>query len=169
MKNKFVFVLLQIIFSLVGIGMLIAGYLAAPGSLTDDGFPLNKFFYLMGAFFIIWPIVLFGTINFFTKRAAKNIEQLRANGIKGRTRILNMDQTGVRINHVPQVKMQLDIKTDMGERFQAGYKKCLPQMYYSLIKPDAEFTVYIDPNNRNKLFVDFDEAWAKAVNSDPGW
>src|SRR6478672_9789946 len=114
MKNKFVFVLLQIIFRGVGAGMLIAGFMAAPGALTDDGFALNKFFYIMGAFFIVWPIVLFGTINFFIKRAAQNIEQLKAKGIKGTTRILGMDQTGVRINRVPQVKMQLDIKTDMG-------------------------------------------------------
>jgi hypothetical protein len=169
MKNKFVFVLIQVIFTLVGVGMLIAGYLAAPDSLTDDGFPLNKFFYMMGAFFIVWPILLFGVINFFMKRAAQNIEQLKAHGLKGSTRILSMDQTGVRINHVPQVKMQLDIKTDMGERYQTSYKKCLPQMYYSLIKPDAVFTVYIDPKNRNKLYVDFDEAWAKAVNSNSNW
>lgn len=169
MKNKFVFTLIQVIFTLVGVGMLIGGYFAAPGSLTDDGYPLDTFFYIMGAFFIVWPIVIFGAIRFFTKRAAQHIELLKANGIRGKTRILSMDQTGVRINHVPQVKMQLDIKTDMGERFQASYKKCLPQLYYSLLKPDAEFTVYVDANNKQKLYVDFEEAWAKAVSSKGNW
>jgi hypothetical protein len=169
MKNKFVFTLIQVIFTLVGIGMLLGGYFATPGSLTDDGFPLNNFFYILGAFFIIWPIVLFGVINYFIKRAAQNIELLKVNGIKGKTRILSLDQTGIRINHIPQVKMQLDIKTTMGDRFQASYKKCLPQMYYNLIKPEAEFTVYIDANNRNKMYVDFEEAWAKALTTNNNW
>lgn len=169
MKKNFAVTLIQIIFTLVGAGMLVAGYMAAPDALTDDGFSLKKFFYMMGAFFIVWPILLFGVIRFFIKKSADNIANLKANGIKGKARILGMQQTGVRINHVPQVKLQLDIKTDMGERFQADYKKCVPQMYYNLFKPEAEFPVYIDPINRSKVHVDFEEAWAKTMNANTNW
>ena len=41
MKNTFVLNLIQIIFTLVGLGLIAGGYFASPGSLTDDGFPLN--------------------------------------------------------------------------------------------------------------------------------
>lgn len=161
MKNNFVFNLIQGIFTLVGIGMLVAGYMAAPGALTDDGFALDKFFYIMGAFFIIWPIVLFGVIKYFYRRAAAKIEYLKTNGLKGKARVLQMRRTGVSINRIPQVILDLDIKTDLGEKIQASYKKCVDPIYYSLIRPDVDLPVYVDPANKTAVHVAFDEAWAK--------
>lgn len=162
MKNNFVLNLIQGIFTLVGAGMLIAGYNASPGSLTDDGFPLDKFFYGMGAFFIIWPIILFGFIKYFYRRSAEKIEHLINNGIKGKARVLQMHRTGVSINRVPQVILDLDIKTDLGEKLQVSYKKCVEPIYYSLIRPDVDLPVYIDPNNKKSVHIDFQEAWMKA-------
>lgn len=161
MKKYFVFNLLQIIFSLVGAGMLIAGYFAAPGSLTDDGYPLNYFFYGMGAFFIIWPIILFGAIKFFYSRSAQRITYLKEHGIKGKARVLHMRRTNLTINHVPQMVLDLNITTDLGEQLQASYKKCIEPMYYSLIRPDAELPVYVDPADKRKVYVDLEEAWSK--------
>ena len=162
MKNNYVLNLIQGIFTLVGIGFLIGGYKATPGSLTDDGFPLDKFFYGMGVFFIAWPILLFGGIRYFYRRAADKIEHLKTNGIKGKARVLQMHRTGVSINRIPQVILDLDIKTDLGEKLQVSYKKCVDPIYYSLIKPDADLPVYIDPVNKKLVHVAFDEAWAKA-------
>lgn len=160
MKNNFVLNLVQGIFTLVGIGLLVGGYMASPGSTTDDGFPLAKFLYGMGAFFIIWPIILFGVIKYFYRRTAQRIEHLKNNGIKGKARVLQMRRTGVSINHIPQVILDLDIKTNLGEKLQVSYKKCVDPIYYSLIKPDADLPVYIDPNNQQSVYVDFQEAWA---------
>ena len=95
MKNKFAFNPLQIIFTLVGAGMLIAGYFAAPGSLTDDGYPLNIFFYCMGGFFIIFPLVLFGVINRFYNRAAKRVAYLKEHGIKGKPGCFTCKEPGL--------------------------------------------------------------------------
>ncbi|MES2777652.1 MAG: hypothetical protein V4722_25970 [Bacteroidota bacterium] len=165
MKNNFVFNLLQVIFTLVGVGMLVAGYFAAPGSLTDDGFALNKFFYAMGGFFIVWPIILFGTIKYFYRRAAQKVADLKANGIKGKARVLQMRRTNLTVNRIPQVILDLDIKTSLGEQFPASYKKCIDPIYYSLIRPDLDLTVYVDPNNHKSLYVDFEEAWARMGSS----
>jgi hypothetical protein len=162
MKHNFVLNLIQGIFTIVGAGFLFAGYNASPGSLTDDGFALDKFFYIMGAFFIVWPIVLFGAIRYFYRRAAAKIDHLKTNGIKGKARVLQMHRTGVSINRIPQVILDLDIKTDLGEKFQVSYKKCVDPIYYSLIKPDTDLPVYIDPANKKSVHVAFDEAWAKA-------
>ena len=120
MKNNFVFNLLQIIFTLVGVGLLAAGYFAKPNSLTDDGFPLNKFLYAMGAFFIVWPIILFGTIKYFYRRAAAKIAYLREQGIKGTARILGMHRTNITINNIPQMVLDLAVKTNLGEQFQTS-------------------------------------------------
>jgi hypothetical protein len=161
MKNNFASNIVQIIFTLVGAGMLIAGYMAAPGSQTDDGYPLNYFFYSMGAFFIIWPLILFFAIRFFTGKSVQKEANLRANGIKGKARVTQMRRTGVTINNVPQVILELNITTDLGEKMQASYKKCIDPIYYNIIRPDADFTVYIDPANFKSVYIDFDEEWAR--------
>jgi hypothetical protein len=163
MKNNFVFNFLQIIFSLVGAGMLIAGYFAASGSLTDDGYPLNYFFYCMGAFFIIWPIILFGVIKYFYRRAGQKVTYLREHGLKGKARVLHMRRTGLTINNVPQVVLDLKITTDLGEQLQTSYKKCVDPIYYNLIRPDADLIVYVDPADKKKVHVDFEEAWGKTA------
>ena len=163
MKKNVVFNLIQAIFSIVGIGFLVAGYNVPAGSLTDDGFALDKFFYSMGAFFIIWPLLLFAVIKFFLRRSAQKIEDLKANGIRGKARVVKMQRTNLRINHVQQMVLDLDIKTDLGEKLQASYKKCIDPVYYSLIRPDADLPVYIDPNNKKNVYVDFEEAWARSA------
>ncbi len=160
-KNTAVFNLLQIVFSLVGAGMLIAGYFAAPGSVTDDGYPLNYFFYGMGTFFIIWPLILFGIIKLYYKRVAQKVQYLKEHGIKGKARVLNMRRTGVSINRVPQVILDLNIETDLGEQLQASYKKCIDPIYYNLIRPDGSLPVYVNPSNRKEVYVDFEAEWAR--------
>ena len=168
MKKKLAFNPIQIIFTLVGAGMLIAGYFAAPGSLTDDGYPLNIFFYCMGGFFIIFPLVLFGAINGFYNRAAKRVAYLKEQGIKGKARVLHMQRTGLTVNDVPQVVLSLNITTDLGEQFEVSYKKCIDPIYYSLIRPDADLIAYIDPADKGKVYIDFEEAWTKlAKGADP--
>jgi hypothetical protein len=168
-KSNFVFNLIQGIFTLAGAGMIIGGYFAAPGSLTDDGFPLDRFLYLMGGFFILWPLLLFGTIKYFMRRAAVNIQQLKDQGIKGKARVLHMRRTNVTINNIPQVVLDLSITTSLGQKFETAYKKCIDPIYYSLIRPDADLPVYVDPNNQKKIYVDFEEAWAKAGEKKPGF
>lgn len=155
--------LLFIIFALVGAGLLISGYFAAPGSLTDDGYPLNIFLYCMGGFFIIFPLILFGAINRSANRAAKRIAYLKEHGIKGKARVLHMRRTGLTVNDVPQVVLDLNITTDLGEQFPASYKKCIDPIYYSLIRPDADLLVYVDPVDKGKVHMDFEEEWAKVA------
>jgi len=157
--HNWVFNLVQIIFTLVGLGLITGGYFATPGSLTDDGYPLNTFLYALGAFFIVWPLLLFGVLRYFFKRAANREADLINNGIKGKARVLNMRGTGVYINRVPQMVMDLEVTTSLGERYQTTYKKTVPMQHYNIIRPDMDLPVYIDPNNRNKVFVDFQQAW----------
>ena len=158
-KNTFVFTLLQIIFSLIGLGLIVSGYFAAPASQTRDGFPLTTFLYALGAFFVVFPLMVFGAIRYFLRRAAERQAYLVANGIKGKARGLNMGQTNIYINRVPQVVLNLQVTTNLGERYETTYKKAVPLQYYSIIRPDVDLPAYIDPADRTKLFVDFEQAW----------
>ena len=165
--NNFVFNLLQIIFTLVGLGLIAGGYFVTPEAKTDDGYPLNYFLYTLGGFFIVWPLLLFGVIKYFIRRATARQEYLVNNGIKGKARVLNMRGTNVYINRVPQMVMDLQVTTELGETYETSYKKTVPMQYYNIIRPDLDLPVYIDPNDRNKLFVDFQQAWMDIAKQDP--
>jgi len=165
--NNFIFNLLQGIFTIVGLVLITIGYFSAPGSTTNDGYPLNTFLYLLGGFFIVWPLVLFGVIRYFYKRAAGRRAWLVENGIRGKARVLNMRGTHIYINKVPQMAMDLQITTSLGERYETTHKTVVPMQYYNIIRPDADLPVYIDPNNKNKLFIDFQQAWMDIAKKNP--
>lgn len=157
--NKFVLNLVQLILTLVGLGLIAGGYFATTEAKTDDGYSLKYFLYIIGGFFIVWPLLLFGVIRFFHRRAAARQAYLIENGIKGKARVLNMRGTNIYINRVPQMILDLQITTSLGERYETSYKKTIPMQYYNIIKPDLDLPVYIDPDNKNKMFVDFQQAW----------
>jgi len=54
--------------------------------------------------------------------------------------------------------VDLKVTTELGESYETSYKKTVPMQYYNIIRPDLDLPVYIDPNDRNKLFVDFQQA-----------
>lgn len=160
MKKNPAFYLVPFIFFIVGSGMLIAGYNAAPGSLTDDGYPLNHFFYFMGGFFILFPLLLTFFISFFYRRNASKVSYLKAQGIKGKARVLGIERTGTSINDIPQVILKLKITTDLGEQFLVDYKKCIDPVYYSLITPERDLPVFVHPENKKEVYLDLEAAWA---------
>lgn len=161
MKNNPVLYILPVIFSIVGLGMLIGGYTAAPGSLTDDGYPLNYFLYTMGGFFILFPVALTAIIWYFNRNNVQKMADLKANGLKGKARVLTIQRTGVSINNIPQVILQLSITTDSGQQFTVDYKKCIDPFYYNLITPERELTVYISRENKQEVYLDLEAEWTR--------
>ncbi|UOU97776.1 hypothetical protein MUU74_14905 [Chryseobacterium daecheongense] len=161
MKNNPVMYILPIIFSVVGLGMLIGGYTADPGSLTDDGYPLNYFLYAMGSFFIIFPIALVAFMTYSSRRHSQNVIDLKAKGLKGKARVLSVQRTGLSINDIPQVILQLHITTDLGEQFTVDYKKCIDPFFYNLITPERDLLVYINRDNKKEVYLDLEAEWSK--------
>ncbi|MBB4805407.1 hypothetical protein HNP38_000679 [Chryseobacterium defluvii] len=161
MKKNLIFYLGPAVFFIVGMGMLIAGYNAEPGSLTDDGYPLNYFFYFMGGSFILLPIVSMIIITFFFTRKANKINDLKTTGIKGKARVLGMQRTGMSLNNIPQVILQLRITTDIGEQFPASYKECIDPLYYNLITPEKDLIVYVNRDNKKEVYLDLEAEWAR--------
>lgn len=159
MRNKWIFLLLNGIFSIVGVAMLLGGYFAPDGSLTDDGYPLNYFLYTMGGFFILFPLLLTLGISAAYKRVDNRINFLKTQGIQGTARVMRFNTTGMYLNRVPQLAMQLWVKTSLGEEYQARYKQCIHPIYYQYLAPDKDIPVYIDPADKNKLYLDVEQLW----------
>lgn len=98
-----------LLFSIVGIGFLIAGYLADPSAVTSDGYSLKSFFYIMGGGFLI-PLLLATGFSLAGATKRKKVEDLLATGQQGETVVLSLEDTGTLINHDPRVRMLLEIR-----------------------------------------------------------
>ena len=99
--NPFLFGILM----LPAIGLITASFLVDAGSLTDDGYPLDIFLLILGGFFFLidTSLIVFFTLN--NKRKKYLIEH----GLNGKATILQIHETGTRINGIPRYKLLLEV------------------------------------------------------------
>ncbi len=71
---------------LVGVGMVVYGLMVSPEALTDDGYPLNNFLYIMGACFIVFPLLGVSTVYYYYKRINDRETFLMNDGLRERLR-----------------------------------------------------------------------------------
>lgn len=137
----------------VGIGFLYLGFTASPDALTDDGYSSQMFYYVMGGFFFIIPLISTIGILLFYKRANNRKTFLIENGIQGEAEILHREQTGTYINELPQVKFLLKITTPFNEGYEIEYKNVVSVLDLNSINVGAKLPVYVDPNNEKNILL----------------
>ena len=141
-------------FLAVGIGLLYLGFTSSPDALTDDGFSLQNFYYIMGGFFLIGPLLTTAGVLLFYKRSNDKETYLAQNGIKGEAEILHREQTGTYINELPQVKFQLQINIPGENPYKIEHKEVVSMLDLGSINIGAKLPVFVDPNNfKNILLV----------------
>lgn len=151
--SKWIFIVTTVPFIVVGIGFLFLGYTAPPEALTDDGYNLGNFYYIMGTAFVIFPLLtMFGVMAYY-KRINDRETFLIQQGIKGEAEILWREQTGTYINELPQVKFKLRIKTSLSEPYELEYKDVVSMLDLPSIKVGAILPVYVDPNNDKNILL----------------
>lgn len=146
--------LLTLPFILLGAFFLYLGTEAMPWELTDDGYPLDIFYYAMGAWFIGLSLVLvLGLVLFFRfaeKRQANFIEK----GLKGHATILATEQTGVFINENPQVQFRLQVEIPGRPPYEVQHKQVVELIKLWAIAPGSVHAVYVDPDNDRNLLME---------------
>lgn len=95
---------------------------------------------------------LFG--GFKAREAAKRAEHLRLHGIRARGRVQSATPTGLSVNDVPQVQVQVLVELPGRAPFVASTKMMLsnPQM----LAPGAQVAVRVDPSDPTNVLVEAD-------------
>ncbi len=138
----------------IGAGFFVAGYLADPSALTADGYPLTPFFYFMGSLFLFIPLVLFIGILLTLGVRQKRIEDLVATGQQGEAVVLSLEDTGVRFNDNPRVKMLLRVQVSGYPAYQVEKTMVVPLVRLSQLQVGSTVQVLADPSqpgNANKV------------------
>ncbi|MBI5680318.1 MAG: hypothetical protein HZC47_05460 [Methanobacterium sp.] len=151
--SKWIFIITTVPLLAVGVGMIICGFLASPDALTDDGYPLNTFLYMMGGAFVSFPLMATVGVYSYYKRINDRETNLMENGLQGEAEILSREQTGLYINELPQVKFHLKITSPYGETYEMEYKDVVSMLDMGSINVGAKLPVFIDPNNNKNILL----------------
>lgn len=141
--------LFNIPFFLVSGFMFYSGFTADEKALTDDGYNLKWFFFLMGAGFLLLPLAIsFGIlISMMVKQ--KRMNELVATGTQGTAVVLELSDTGVRVNDNPRVKLLLEIHIPNYQPYKAQKTVTLPIIYLPQVQTGSTINILADPEQPN--------------------
>lgn len=72
-------------------------------------------------------------------------------GRKTDARIEKVKQTGTEINNQPQLLFSVSFKDDMGQTYQASFKKVVDLLHLANLQPGGIIPIMYDPENPNKI------------------
>ncbi len=131
------------VFIIAGIAFIFFGLQTDPAELTSDGYSLKNFFFMIGGFLILFSVV----VAIVILRKKKRIEDLIATGKQGKAKILKLEDTGVRTNENPKIKVLLEISVDGYQPYQVWKKLTVPMIRLPQVQPGMEIGVIADPGD----------------------
>ena len=134
-------------FLIIGGGLIVWGLFTPMGALTDDGYNLRYFLFILGGFFVILPLFLTGILGLASFVKQRRINDLMETGKQGKAIILKLEDTGTRINDNPRVKMLLEMHFEGYQPYQVWKKITLPLIRMSQVQVGQEVAVLADPND----------------------
>ena len=146
--------LFNIPFFLVSGLMFYGGVTADEKALTDDGYNLKWFFFLMGTGFPVIPLATSFGILIWMMAKRKRMAELVATGKQGTAVVLDLSDTGVTINDDPRVKLLLEIHIPNYQPYRAQKTLTLPLIYLPQVQTGATINILADPeqpNNEKRL------------------
>lgn len=96
--------------------------------------------------FIIGIFVLtFAVLFFVRRRHRKKVEALMAVGKQGEATVISLDDTGVRINDDPRVRIVLSVRVPGYPEYQIEKKMTVPMIRLPQVQPGSVVAVMADP------------------------
>jgi hypothetical protein len=100
---------------------------------------------LGGMFFLVYKTFLGPLLN---------SSRLQKTGIPGEATIVEVRDTGVTVNNSPQVKLVLEIKNNLGQRYTTTLRTLVSRINPGAFQPGMVVAVKIDPKNENNVALD---------------
>ena len=137
----------SVIFLVIGVVMFFIGLIVSPHALTDDGYNLRYFMFLMGGFFALIGIIMpaIGGLFFFLRR--RKIENLLATGQRGTAKILQVKNTGITINDNPRLNFLLEMHFENYPPYQVWKKVTVAPEKMPAMQVGSSINVLADPDD----------------------
>jgi hypothetical protein len=102
---------------------------------------------MVGGMFFLFYKLFFGPMF--------NTARLQKIGLPGKAKILEVRDTGVTVNNSPQVKLILEVKTDLGQTIHTECRVLVSRLNPGQYSPGMVVPVKIDPKNEKNVAIDF--------------
>jgi hypothetical protein len=134
-------------FILAGIGMIVAGFFVSPGAKTDDGYPLNVFFWVFGGFWLVIDLSLILGIRIMAARRKNALETW----LPAAAKVLSASETGTYINNMPKVKFTLEVTSDSHGVYQVEHREVVSMLNLASYGVGTVHQIRVDPGNPQKM------------------
>lgn len=86
---------------------------------------------------------------------AREARDLRENGEQAPATILKIWDTGVKVNHNPQIGLLLEVTPQNREPYQVETQAVVSMLALPQVQPGSELSVYVDPQNPRRVALPF--------------
>lgn len=99
---------------------------------------------------------IFLAVGLVMARSAKRAAFLRTHGLQGTGRVLGVEHTGVRINNVPQMRVNLEVSLPGQPPYAASTKVLMHSHLAAQFAPGVTVAVRVDPNDAREVLIESD-------------
>ena len=83
----------------------------------------------------------------------RRVQHLMTHGLVGQATITGVEETGLRVNGNPQVRIGLTVAMDDGPPYGASVTQVISRLAVANFAPGATVPVRVDPQDRQQLIV----------------
>jgi len=139
----------------LGIYLFYRGLIVPSNGFMSYDYFLKNSFYFEGLSCIIVPIIIIAGISLYNKRSYNKEIDPAQNSIKGEAEILDIEQTGMYINELPQVKFILQINIPNKPPYQMEHEKIMNSLILNSLHIGAKIPVFVDPTNSERILLGY--------------
>jgi hypothetical protein len=135
------------VFGVVIVGFIVAGFLVSPDSKTDDGHPLNIFFFGMAGMFALTT----GGILVFAMLSNRRRAMREATWMDGTAEVLEVGETGTYINNQPKLRFLLRVSSPVHGTVDVVHKVVIPLTVLAQYQKGATINVKVNPEDPEEV------------------
>lgn len=108
---------------------------------------------LEGAIVIMMLLAAWRLVKMLGRPRKMTLQEIAKNGTLAEAIVLDVNETGMIINDLPQVKLQMQVLPEKGRNFVAEVKQVLPNSLKTLLHSGSKIMVKYDPGNPREVVV----------------
>lgn len=152
-KNKPIIFTIFGIDIVVGIVLIVLGFLTEPDVKMDDGASLKFFFFVLGTALIMGPLIL-GTIFYIITNSRKRlIDKLKTNGVRGSASVVSVSPVLGKLNNLRKIEIEMDVNVPGKIPYRIKHIEYLDIKNLDSVKPGMVLNILVDRNNQNKMMI----------------
>ena len=137
------------IFGVIIVGFIIAGSLVSPKAQTDDGHPLNIFFWGMAGMFLLTN----GGVLLWVVLSNRKRERIEETWLDAEATILELSETGTYINNQPKIAFRLHVNSPFHPPCDITHKQVIPLTALAQYQQGTTIRIKVNPENPEDIML----------------